>query len=108
MRRSGGRQPDRYPGRQSIRGTKMSLVLVNSGLPQGKQLPRKLTAVRARALKHIRWPCARPKILKNISLKGAKLLVWPRRQINTFLEAHMIRASPEMRYMLNCKSKTFC
>ena len=84
MRRSGGRQTDRNPGRQPIRGTKMSLVLVNSGFPQEKELLRKLTAVRARALKHIRQPCARPKILKNVNLKGAKFSVWPGRQINPY------------------------
>jgi len=44
----------------------MSLVLVNSGFSQAKELLRKLTAVWARAFRHIRHPCARPKILKNI------------------------------------------
>jgi hypothetical protein len=82
----------------------MSLVLVNSGFPQAKELLRKLTAVWARALKHIRQPCDRTKIWKNISLKGAKLIVWPGRQINTLSGAHMILTGPEMHYILNRKN----
>ena len=86
----------------------MSLVLVNWGFPQAKELLRKLSAVWARALRRILQACARPKILKNISLKGAKLLFWPGSQINIFSAAQMIRAGPEIHYIFKLRNKTYC
>jgi hypothetical protein len=49
-------------------------VLLQSGFPHAKEFFQKLFAVWVRALKNIRLPSPRPKSLKNIGFKGAKLL----------------------------------
>lgn len=58
-----------------------NMVLVKSGFHTRYKFFRKLSAIRAHALKNVRQPCLGRKSLKNIDFKGAKLFACPEHQI---------------------------
>jgi len=66
-----------YKGRQDVTRIIGNIMLVHSGFPNAKELLCKLSAVLTYTLKTFASLVLGPKSLKNIGLKGTKLLACP-------------------------------